>query len=330
MCAGKGSTTGNPSSPAGSIFRGVASLRSVARLLLAQIGVSDLQKAQARSFGHAKRRARIAAAVEENKPPPAVKRSIGLNSRMIAGGKPGCEGGNDVSGGGTDTLGDNGIVDSKIFGMDAMPGAIGQPEEAEVEPGNTNRFLKRDRPKTGKQTGPSHSDSSCSNTCLACCRVVLGHPLDTISYRCGGCLTVRKNQGDQYLAAEAAEVTRTARTDAFQVAPVAGTDERYAVKHAGPKSAVEVGSNGAGSGGGRRRKRNVGVGAAAVSQVSFRQQFNVSGRAAGRASDNSRLSPDELMKFVCGFRWRPCWDGNRLGNSERHRVPTFVLRNLAV
>lgn len=245
----------------------------MARLLLAQISASDLQKAQARSFGHAKRRARITAAIDENKPPPAVKRSIGLNSRMKAGGKTGSEGGTNASGG-VGTLRDDKVGNV----LDVPPGAMGQPDDAEVGTGVNNRPPKCDWTKAAKHTMPSSSISSCSsNACPACRRVVLGHPLDTISYRCGGCVAVRNNRGEQHLPAEAAEVARTAGMGAFQVASVAGADELYAVKLASfgdqPKSVIEARSNGAGSGVGRRRKKNGGVGAAAVSEVIIWQQL---------------------------------------------------------
>lgn len=251
----------------------------MARLLLAQISVSDLRKAQARSFGHAKRRSRVTAGLEENKPPPAVKRSVGLNSRMKASGKTGSDGGNNASGGGDGgviTLTDD-AVGSATNVLNASPGAKGGPEEAEADPGNTGPLTLGDQTQRRKQAVASPpSVSSCSNlfladACLRCRRVVLGHPLNTISCRCGGCAPVRNDAGKPRLAVEAADFARTAGIGAFRAAPVAGADEWYLLKCTGfgdqPKSAGGVGSNGPGPGGGRQRKRNGGVGAAAVLEV---------------------------------------------------------------
>eukprot|EP00752_Nemacystus_decipiens_P013392 g11857.t1 len=179
---------------------------SVARLLLAQISVSDLQKAQARSFGHAKRRARIAAAIEENKLPPAAKRSVGLNCRMKATG-----GGNNTHGGGGG--------------------------------GGGTATLPRD-------------DGAASDV------------LNVSPRPCGGCVAARDYNDEQHRAVGEAGIARVAGTGALQVAPVAGTDERYLAKNSSfadqPKSA---GGSGAGSGGAGRGRRSGGVGAAAVSEA---------------------------------------------------------------
>lgn len=216
---------------------------------------------------------------------------------MTAGGKTGGEGGNNA-GGGTGTLKDNGAGGAIVVdAFDVSPGATGQPgEEAEVEQSNVNHLLKSDRTKPSKPTIPAPSTSPCpvgspTNTCLACRRVVLGHPLDTIRYRCGGCIAVPKCQGKQHIAAEAAEIARASWMSAFQVAPVAGSDSRNAVKHPGfgsqPKPALEAGSSRAGPSGGRRGKRNGSVGAAAVSQVRLRQQLSANGMFTNRKDDKS-------------------------------------------
>ena len=305
--------------------RGVASLRAAARLLLAQVSVSDLQKAQARSFGHAKRRARIAAAAEENKLPPAAKRSLGLNSRMKpATGKPASGGGDTGSGGGNNSSGgsggsasgsgngsgsgssgglrDDGVSDATADVLSvAREAAAGQPEGAEdAERGSsTKRLLLPKGDTEKKQPGtdqtmpppPSPSSSCCpdlcpANACPACRRVVIGHPLDVIRYRCGGrggaggggCAATgrnRKGGEQQHLAAGEADAAaaRAAGTGAvFQVAPAAGADERFLVKQGGFGDHLNsAGGNGAGSSGTRRGKRSGGVGAAAVSEVSCRR-----------------------------------------------------------
>lgn len=242
----------------------------MARLLLAQVSRLDLQKAQARSFGHAKRRARITAALEENRPPPAVKRPIGLNNRMKPCGRTGGEGGKpEGEGGGSN----DGVGDAKLVNMsDVSPAATGKAEAAQLELGHTKGpLVGGERFKTRQEKILSPSASSClaptsANACRLCRRVVLGHPLDTISTRCGGFLGVRNHQGGQRLvsAPGAAEATRTAGMRALRMASVA--DERYVVKHA----SFEVASNGGGSAGVRRGNQSGGIGAAAVSQVSVR------------------------------------------------------------
>ena len=290
--------------------RGVASLRSLARLLLAQISVPDLQRARARSFGHAKRRARTTAAIEENRPPPAAKRPVGLNSRMKVGGKTGGKtgggGGKDESGGGTGTpIKDDGAGDASANVANASPRDVGQQESAEVEPpGSANRLLQvGDRTRSGKQTVPSSLTNSCPNTCLACRRVVLGHPLDAISYRCGGSVAVRNRKGGHDQIADAApEVARTAGTGSFAVAPVPVADETYPVKHAGLgdqlKPAAEAGSSGAFSAGGRRGKRKGGcVGAAAVSEVGVWCLFH---RGWGGPLPGKRTIAPRLPPYECG------------------------------
>lgn len=286
--------------------RGVASLRAAARLLLAQVSVSDLQKAQARSFGHAKRRARIAAAAEENKLPPAAKRSLGLNSRMKpAAGKPASGGGDTGSGGGNNSSGglrDDGVSDATADVLSvAREAAAGQPEGAEdAERGSSTKRLllpkgdtEKKQPGTDQTMPPPPSpSSSCRpdlrppNACPACRRVVIGHPLDVISYRCGGrggaggggCAATgrnRKGGEQQHLAAgeaDAAAARAAGMGAVFQVAPAAGADERFLVRQGGFGDHLNsAGGNGAGSSGTRRGKRSGGVGAAAVSEVSCRR-----------------------------------------------------------
>eukprot|EP00903_Cladosiphon_okamuranus_P015639 g14441.t1 len=300
ICAGKGPTAGKPSAPAACLMsRGVASLRSMARLLLAQISVSDLQKAQARSFGHVKRRARITAGIEENKPTPAVKRPIGLNSSMKAGGGSG-------SGSGTAILlrGDD-AGDATTNAPNVSPEVAGPQPGAKGGPDSTTRPQRGDRKKPCKQTMPSSPISSCPNACLACRRVVLGHPLDTISYRCGGgsggCVAVRNRKGGHRLTAEVeAEVGRTAGMGSFEVAPVAGAEKRYLVKHASfceqLKPAVDAESNEEGSGGARRRKRNGGVGAAAVSEALGDKAVEMVAEQLGSAIKGRRFEHDASVE----------------------------------
>ncbi|CAM9120069.1 unnamed protein product [Pylaiella littoralis] len=262
------------------------------------ISVSDLRKAQARSFGHAKRRARITAGIDENRPPPAVKRSVGFNDRMKAAGNAGrapVGSGTDGRDGGHPATGGDSSVgitnkNKKIVDMgNVLPEAGGdQHQEAEVEaeaielvvserddsrnclpPGNTSRH-DGDRVMAPSSHFPSSS-------CQACGRVVLGHPLDTISARCGG-IAARDAQGGQPIGAAATllpvagpERVIAVREGKVIGAAAAAADAEHAWKQAAfanlPKSAGGTGSGELATAGCPRGRRNSGVGASAISRA---------------------------------------------------------------
>lgn len=332
VCAGKGPKNGYVSSaPADSLSRGATALRSVARLLLAQISVSDLRKAQARSFGHAKRRARIAAGIEENNPPRAVKRSVGLNGKMKAVGNVGSGGGEDPVGGGDGNNGSGGgghrakdgggggdgskrrgdLVKElsleaagqqggEAGGEAASASASATASASAAEPGDSsgNLLLPPDNTSTRREgervveissSSPFSTThfSSSNSSCQECGRVVLGHPLDTISARCGGGgggLAARETQGGQPIAAAAAGAAAaamgTGKAIAFEEGKLvaaasfssAAANAEFAWKRADfaglPKSAGGTGSSGLGTATPcQRGKRNGGVGASAISKA---------------------------------------------------------------
>lgn len=332
----------------------------MAHLLLSQISVSDLRKAQARSFGHAKRRARITAGIDENRPPPAVKRSVGFNNRMKAAGNAGrapVGSGTDGRDGGHPATGGDSSVgitnkNKKIVDMgNVLPEAGGdQHQEAEVEaeaiefvvserddsrnclpPGNTSRH-DGDRVMAPSSHFPSSS-------CQACGRVVLGHPLDTISARCGG-IAARDAQGGQPIGAAAAllPVAGTERVIAVRegkvigAAAAAAADAEHAWKQAAfanlPKSAGGTGSGELATAGCPRGRRNSGVGASAISRVN-QPSCNLAmmkARRVGLQSSQLRIMfpqgpsrTDSLLHIGVAIRYSH--------NVRRGRIPSFQMSN---
>lgn len=281
---------GPTSSAASSLSRGAAALRSVARLLLVQVGVAELHKAQARSFGHAKRRARIATVIEENKPPPAPKRSIGLNDRMNPSGT---KGGGGRSGSGRGSCG--GIRESGGVGSrqesghsdGVSPEAAGRSEGAEAKRGTSSGLARGHRSGDSDRmtTTPPHAPTSSPNCCPSCGLAVLGHPLDTISSRyCGGggggydpAQHIHRQQPGAPAPAAGARAGPGVTAVFKPPKPLgAAADAECARKPAGFGTTRAILAKGVGSGGasvGVRGKRMGVVGAAAVSQASSRSMM---------------------------------------------------------
>ncbi|CAM9333584.1 unnamed protein product [Ectocarpus sp. 12 AP-2014] len=241
---------------------------------MCMVGVEELHKARARSFGHAKRRARIAAAIEENKPPPAPKRSIGLNDRVnptIT--ERGSRSGRD-SGGGSRERGGVGSRQESGDSDGVSPEAAGLSEGGEAKRGTSSGLVR------GHRSNDSDRMTTTSNCCPSCGLAVLGHPLDTISSRhCGGGGgggdPARHNQRQQPRAAAPAAGARAGEgtTALFKSAKPLGAaiDADCARNSAGFGTTGAISAGGVGSGGPSsasvRGKRMGGVGAAAVSQA---------------------------------------------------------------
>lgn len=147
------------------------------------------------------------------------------------------------------------------------------PSSNSLPPSNTGRHDDE-----RMMASPSLSSPFPSNSCQVCRRLVLGHPLDTISARCGG-TAPQDTQGWQPIGAAALlpPVVGTERVIACQEgraigAAAATADTEHAWKRLAlanlPKSAGGTGSGRAATAGCRQGKRNSGVGASAISQVS--------------------------------------------------------------
>ncbi|CAM9503815.1 unnamed protein product, partial [Ectocarpus fasciculatus] len=232
---------------------------------MCMVGVVELRKAQARSFGHAKRQARIAAVIEENKPPPAPKRSIGLNDRVNPSGTKGGSGSGGGSGGGS---GASGGVGSHRGDSDGVsPEGAGRSEAAEAQRRTSSGLVRGHQSSdSDRMTTPPHAPTPPSNCCPSCGLAVLGHPLDTISSRhCGGGYDPAQHIQRQHPRAAAPAAVKPPK-------PFGGaaSDAECARKPAGFGTTRAISAGGVGSGGasaGVRGKRTGGVGAAAVSQA---------------------------------------------------------------
>ncbi|CAN0173063.1 unnamed protein product [Scytosiphon promiscuus] len=243
----------------------IASPRRGGKSICLVMSVSDLRKAQARSFGHAKRWARMVAASEASKPPPVAKRVVGLNDRMNGGGH---DGRGVVRGAGRNGGGNKSVCE----GRQTVPETADPSREREVERNNRSSFaLATTLPNHGNRmpsakAAPRHS----FNVCPSCRIVVLGHPLDTISVRCGGVLVTRSSQGEQ---APLGPASGAGKAFAYQAAKfgslAAGTGNGW--RQAGvtnqPKSTGGTGNAGAIAAEDTRGKLIPSVGVAAVSQA---------------------------------------------------------------
>ncbi|CAM9413113.1 unnamed protein product, partial [Ectocarpus sp. 4 AP-2014] len=240
---------------------------------MCMVGVEELHKARARSFGHAKRRARIAAAIEENKPPPAPKRSIGLNDRVNPSGTKGGNGSESGrgSGGGNRERGGVGSRQESGDSDGVLPEAAGRSEGAEAKRGTSSGLVRKHR------SNDSDRMTTTFNCCPSCGLAVLGHPLDAISFRhCGGAGAggdpARHKQSQQSRAAAPAAGAGEGARALFKPAKPLGAaaDADCARNSAGFGTTGAISAGGLGSGGPSasvRGKRMGGVGAAAVSQA---------------------------------------------------------------
>ncbi|CAM9487579.1 unnamed protein product, partial [Hapterophycus canaliculatus] len=226
-----------------------------------------------KSFGHAKRRARVTAAMGANKPPPGARRSIGFNERMDAGGHNSegvCR--NADSGGRAPRCRDGPVSGSNCEDRQLLPGTAGEPAEAEVDRNNRNDFVRPATLSNGSERIPRTTPSSRhpSNVCPSCRIVVLGHPLDTISTRCGGGMLTRSSQGAQSPSGSAttkqkAVAYRAVKRDGLAVGTDIGWKQAGVGNHT--KSTLRPWKTGAIAAAGAQLKRTPAIGAAAVSQA---------------------------------------------------------------
>ncbi|CAM9212557.1 unnamed protein product, partial [Ectocarpus sp. 13 AM-2016] len=283
-CGGRGRGEGGERAEARSGAGSGAGLARVAATLarakrrglkgMCMVGVEELHKARARSFGHAKRRARIAAAIEGNNPPPAPKRSIGLNDKVNPSVTKRGSGSRRDSGGGNRERDGVGSCQESGDSDGVSPEAAGRSEGGEAKRGTISGLVR------GHRSNDSDRMTTTSNCCPSCGLAVLGHPLDTISSRhCGGGGgggdPAWHNQRQQPRAAAPAAGARAGEgtTVLFKSAKLLGAaaDADCARNPAGFGTTGAISAGRVGSGGpssaSMRGKRMGGVGAAAVSQA---------------------------------------------------------------